>query len=146
MKIYEDTNELFYHEIVEGLYIGVSDLYYELNDDKTFEKILNRLNELLPEFVSVQLASTVFEIELRTAIAERDEMDELDYFIEFFEDFTLDDLKYDPSKYEYAKEFAEEHIEVLQEGFDPVNVGQSDSQITSIFLCPHFKRIGLRVS
>lgn len=109
MMIYENTHKMYYHEIVEMCFIGVSDLYYELDDEDKFGKILNRIEHLLPKYVSVAKLSTVLEIELRTAIAERDEKDELDFFIELFEDFTLDDLKYDPSMYEYAKEFAEDH-------------------------------------
>lgn len=109
MMVYENTHDMYYHEIVKMCFIGVSDLYYELDDDEKFGKILKYIEPLLPKYVSLAKFSTVLEIELRTAIAERDEMDELDYFIALFRDFTLDDLKYDPSKYEYAKEFAEEH-------------------------------------
>ena len=108
MKIYEDSYELNEEEICSMCY-GVTELWLKLNDDRKFNKILDYIANLLPEYVSVRQLSTVLQIELRTAIAERDEMDELDYFIELFEDFTLDDLKYDPSKYEYAKEFAEDH-------------------------------------
>lgn len=109
MKIYEDSYELNEEEICSMCYGGVTELWLELNDDHKFNKILDRISDLLPEYVSVRQLSTVLQIELRTAIAERDEVDELDFFIEFFEDFTLDDLKYDPSMYEYAKEFAEDH-------------------------------------
>jgi len=109
MKIYENSYDLNAEEICSLCYGGMTELWLELNDDEKFYKILDYLSPLLPEYISVAEFSTILEIELRTAIAERDEVDELDYFIKLFEDFTLDDLKYDPSKYEYAKEFAEEH-------------------------------------
>ena len=43
--------------------------------------------------------------------ASKEELDELDFFIELIEEgFTLDDIKnYLPDRYEYAKSFMEEH-------------------------------------
>lgn len=109
MMVYENTHDMYYHEIVGMCFITVSDLYDELDDDEKFGKILDYIEPLLPKYISVAKFSTVLEIELRTAIAERDEVDELDFFTELLNDFKLDDLKYDPTKYEYAKEFAEDH-------------------------------------
>lgn len=109
MKIYEDSYDLNSEEICSMCYGGMTELWLELNDDEKFYKILDYLSPLLPEYISAKEFSKILEIELRTAIAERDEADELDFFTELLNDFTLDDLKYDPSKYKYAKEFAEEH-------------------------------------
>ena len=51
------------------------------------------------------------ELEARFENASKSQMDELDFFMDLLETgFTLDDIKkYLPEKYEYSKNFMEEH-------------------------------------
>ena len=44
-----------------------------------------------------------------------------------------------------VKEFAEVHIEVQQEGFHAVHVGERNSQVTAILFSPHFEGVFLRI-
>ena len=45
-----------------------------------------------------------------------------------------------------VKEFAEVHVEIQQERFHAVDIGQSNAEIAAILFCPHFKRVFLRIS
>ena len=45
-----------------------------------------------------------------------------------------------------VKELAEVHVEVFKERLYAVDIGKRDAQVTAVFLCPHFKGIGLRIS